>query len=118
MARYGRTMGYGYEPWGVTNPWVFANYRQPQRQRGSVSPVIYKTHQPWLTHPNLGGLGATMLTETAITEEAARAVRMERIAIAGLAIGLASLATSWFYLRQLRKNRLNTNRRRHRRRSR
>lgn len=28
------------------NPWVFANYGQPQRQRGYVSPVVYKSHYP------------------------------------------------------------------------
>jgi hypothetical protein len=36
------------QPWVVYNPWVFANYGQPQRQRGYVSPVAFKTHPPSL----------------------------------------------------------------------
>lgn len=33
----------GYERARVLNPWVFANYGQPQRRRGYVSPVVYQT---------------------------------------------------------------------------
>lgn len=33
-------------PAQVYNPWVFANYGQPQRQRGYVSPVVYQTRYP------------------------------------------------------------------------
>lgn len=34
----------GYERTRVLNPWVFANYGQPQRLRGYVSPVVFQSH--------------------------------------------------------------------------
>lgn len=36
------TPGYGRAQ--VLNPWVFANYGQPQRKRGYVSPVVFQSH--------------------------------------------------------------------------
>lgn len=30
----------------VYNPWVFANYGQPQRQRGYISPLVYQSRYP------------------------------------------------------------------------
>lgn len=30
----------------VYNPWVFANYGQPQRQRGYISPTVYQNRYP------------------------------------------------------------------------
>lgn len=44
----------GYQPWGVTNPWVFANYGQPQRKRGYVSPMVFQTAGPFLKTAHLG----------------------------------------------------------------
>lgn len=38
----------GQHPWVVYNPWVFANYGQPQRRRGYVSPVAFQTAPPSL----------------------------------------------------------------------
>ena len=72
----------GYEPWGIVNPWVFANFGQPQRGRGYVSPLAYKGHPPRMGNHHLG--------QTA-SDDASRAVRMERYTIAGLAMGAASL---------------------------
>ena len=34
----------GYERARVLNPWVFANYGQPQRRRGYVSPRVFQSH--------------------------------------------------------------------------
>lgn len=48
----------GYERSKVLNPWVFADYGQPQRQRGQVSPYVYQTRPPTVYHPNLSGVGA------------------------------------------------------------
>ena len=48
----------GYEHAKVLNPWVFADYGQPQRMRGYVSPLIYQTIPPTIYHPNLSGVGA------------------------------------------------------------
>lgn len=39
-----RTVTPGYERARVLNPWVFANYGQPQRRRGYVSPVVFQSH--------------------------------------------------------------------------
>lgn len=78
----------GYQPWGVTNPWVFADLSQPQRKRGSVSPLVYKTHGAFLRSPHLG--------QTPPSAEEARAIRMERYAMIGLFLSAAGFAfTAW-----------------------
>jgi hypothetical protein len=77
----------GYQPWGVTNPWVFADLSQPQRQRGRVSPLVYKTHGSFLHSPHLG---------QTVDEERERAMRMERYALIGLALSAVGFAfTAW-----------------------
>lgn len=76
----------GYQKWGVTNPWVFADLSQPQRQRGSVSPLVFQTAGSYLKSAHLGE------TED---EELKRARRMEMVAFVGLSISLASLYLLW-----------------------
>lgn len=97
----------GYQPWGVTNPWVFADLSQPQRLRGGVSPIVYKTHGYYLRSPHLGQVAES------VPEETARARRMEKIAIVGLAISTASFAL--FASMQYRLMKKNARRRRRRR---
>jgi len=77
----------GYQNWGVTNPWVFADYGQPQRQRGTVSPMVFQTHPPRLMNDHLG-------QTTTVDEDRSRAVRMEYVAYASLALSAWSL---WFF---------------------
>jgi len=50
----------GYEPAVVMNPFVWANYGQPQRHRGYVSPIVFQSEPPKLQSIHLGGLGAAM----------------------------------------------------------
>jgi hypothetical protein len=74
----------GYQRWGVTNPWVWANYGQPQRQRGYVSPIVFQTQSPALRSAHLGDVTqdvAALLTRS--DEELARARRMEKYAAIG-----------------------------------
>lgn len=97
----------GYQPWGVTNPWVYADLSQPQRLRGGVSPIVFQTHGYFPRTAHLGQAAE-------VSEEVARAKRMERIAIAGLALSAASFAL--FASMQLRKGLRNNGRRRRRRR--
>lgn len=40
----------------VLNPWVFANYGQPQRLRGYVSPVVFQSHTSMPMSPYLGAV--------------------------------------------------------------
>lgn len=105
----------GYQPWGVTNPWVFANYGQPQRMRGYVSPMVFQTRTPQLQSAYLGQTGPIEAITDAVdrgVNELRRAERMEKIAIAGLALSTASLILSWsYYSRTVMK----PNRRRRRR---
>lgn len=80
----------GYQPWGVTNPFVFADLSQPQRLRGGVSPVVFQTQPPSLRSAHLGQ------SELQLAElELKRAERMEKIAIAGFAVSVVSLLLSW-----------------------
>lgn len=96
----------GFQKWGVTNPWVFANYGQPQRQRGYVSPMVFQTHPPRLMNDHLG-------QDTFIEEDRARAERMEYVAYASLALSAWSL---WFfYSRMTKRSTPNKGRRRRRR---
>ena len=49
----------GYEKAEVINPWVFANYGQPQRRRGYVSPFAFQSHAPMPRSAYLGETPAT-----------------------------------------------------------
>lgn len=107
----------GHQPWGVTNPWVFADYGQPQRQRGQVSPLAYQTHPlytrsahlnprfPYFPSSHLG----QMPGGTAESAEA-RGARMERYALLGVLFGGISLFITWSASR--RKMKANRRRRR------
>lgn len=95
----------GYQSWGVTNPFVFANYGQPQRHRGYVSPMVFQTHAPQLKNPHLGQ------TVDFLEEDRRRARRMEWIAIASLGVSVWSM---WFFYQKMQKptpNRRRQNRR-------
>lgn len=83
----------GYQKWGVTNPWVWANYAQPQRRRGYVSPVVFQTQPPSLKSVHLGAIAPEM--QEHIDAEKMRADRMERYAMAGLAISAVSAFMVW-----------------------
>lgn len=89
--------GLGYQKWGVTNPWVFANYGQPQRGRGYVSPMVFQTSSPYLKSAHLGTDDITVMqAEMAkASEEKDRSERMEKIAIAGLTMSAVSLFLIW-----------------------
>lgn len=83
----------GYQPWGVVNPWVFADYGQPQRHRGYVSPIIFQTEPPVLSNHHLGYLGqATTPSGTVVSDAEARGARMETLAKVGLGLSALSLA--------------------------
>lgn len=93
----------GYQPWGVTNPWVFADYGQPQRLRGQVSPLVYTTQPQRLRQPNLGPrwpyfpssqLGQAPAPDARALAEA-RGERMERYALVGVIFGAISLYITW-----------------------
>lgn len=109
MSNYRVDRSIGYRPWGVTNPWVFADLSQPQRQRGSVSRGVFMTNPPKLVHPHLG-----QEADSAAQKQEERAARMEMIAIAGLAISATSLVLFLYGSGTLKK--LMPNRRRRRRR--
>jgi hypothetical protein len=95
----------GYQPWGVTNPWVFANYGQPQRHRGYVSPLVYQTREPFLRSHYLG----QTVTTSSLDEDQRRAMRMEAMGLVGLALSGAYLV---IVLSQTKK--MSSNRRRRR----
>jgi len=95
----------GYQPWGVTNPFVFANYGQPQRHRGYVSPMVFQTHAPQLKNPHLGQADF-------VEEDRRRNKRMEWIAVASLAVSVWSM---WFFYQQTHRPAPTSNRRRLRR---
>ncbi len=52
----------GYEKAEVINPWVFANYGQPQRRRGYVSPFAFQSHAPMPRSAYLGETPAAPAT--------------------------------------------------------
>jgi len=104
----------GFQPWGVTNPWVFANYGQPQRRRGYVSPLVYTTQPPYLRSEHLAPrwpyfpssqLGQVEL----VTPAEARARRMEILSMVGLGLSATSLFLFWRHVvnrvRAVRSNR-------------
>lgn len=76
--------GLGFQRWGVTNPWVFANYGQPQRHRGYVSPMVMQTSGPFLKTAHLGAEGPPTDEQSELKRARDRARRMERYALAGM----------------------------------
>lgn len=110
----------GFQKWGVTNPWVFANYGQPQRKRGYVSPMVFQTAGPYLKSAHLGAdfADASAAEQELLRradEDLRRSERMERYALAGVVISATSLLLAYnFYTRQQRRLRTNRRRRRHR----
>lgn len=73
----------GYERAEVLNPWVFADYGQPQRKRGYVSPVVFQSHP---SMPQSAYLG------TADPDEPIKIMRrMQVVSILSLVIGAAGL---------------------------
>jgi len=105
----------------VTNPWVWADYGQPQRKRGQVSPMVFQTAGPYLKSAHLGqdDVPDELLVAQAelrrANEEIKRSERMEKIAMAGLLMsGVSVLLAYSFY----RDRKVVANRRRRRRRSR
>jgi hypothetical protein len=105
----------GYQPWGVTNPWVFANYGQPQRARGYVSPLVYTTQPPYLRSAHLNPRNpyfpSSHLGQTPAPDSAeARGARMERYALAGVLFGAVSLVITW--QAAYRRGRMSPNRKR------
>jgi hypothetical protein len=52
----------GYEKAEVINPWVFADYGQPQRRRGYVSPFAFQSHAPMPRSAYLGETPAAPAT--------------------------------------------------------
>lgn len=107
----------GYQKWGVTNPWVWANYGQPQRRRGYVSPMAFQTAPPHLRSAHLGAASEVeqQLLEKA-QEDLERGRRMERWAMVGVTI--SALSAFMMYNRLYGKKRVQRNRRRRRRRRR
>lgn len=114
----------GFQPWGVTNPWVFADYGQPQRQRGSVSPLVYTTQPSYLRSAHLNPrypyfpsshLGLGQASAVALTAEERRVLRMERYALVGLALSTGSFAL--FLWNTFKPKRVSANRRKRRPRS-
>ena len=75
----------GYERARVLNPWVFANYGQPQRRRGYVSPVVFQTRA---SLPQSIYLGAT---EADPAEPIKIMRRMQVLSILSVVIGAAGL---------------------------
>jgi hypothetical protein len=105
----------GYQRWGVTNPWVWANFGQPQRGRGYVSPIVFQTQSPKLKSAYLGDVTqdvAALLNRS--DEELARARRMERYAAIGVSLSALSAFMLWYRL--YGKKSLAANRRRRRKR--
>lgn len=104
----------GFQPWGVTNPWVWADYGQPQRLRGQVSPLVYTT-QPLYTrsahlNPRWPYFPSSQLGQTPAESAEARGIRMERYALLGVIFGGISLLITW----RANRNRMRANRRRRR----
>lgn len=118
----------GYQPWGVTNPWVFADLSQPQRQRGNVSPMVFQTAGPFLQSAHLGAAAPDQVASPEqqaeieklrqAVEEQARAEQQHTIAWASLAVSAGALLLSFASYREFRKRRLQPNRKRRRRRRR
>lgn len=83
----------GFGPWGVTNPWVYADLSQPQRRR-VPSKYVWQTHPP---RQGMFPLGQIPLISDALASGAsseARARRMEFYALAGLTLSMLYLYRS------------------------
>jgi hypothetical protein len=72
----------GYGPWGVTNPWVYANLAQPQRRR-VPSKYVWQTHPPREGMHPLGAIGQVVAD---LMSPEARATRMEIYSLCGLGL--------------------------------
>lgn len=112
----------GFQSWGVTNPWVWANYGQPQRKRGQVSPMVFQTASPYLKSAHLGqdipdDLSVVQAELRRANAELKRSERMEKIALAGLALSALSVVMAYQFYRE-RKVAANKRRRRRSRRRR
>jgi hypothetical protein len=93
-----RSLGYG--PWGVTNPWVYADLAQPQRRR-VPSKYVWQTHPPREGMHPLGGVGQIV---SDITSADARPLRMELYSLVGLGL------TAWFVMQASRRASMARNR--------
>lgn len=107
----------GYQKWGVTNPWVFADLSQPQRQRGSVSPAVFQTAGPYLKSAHLGQTETELTLLRRADAQHARGERMERYALIGLTISATSAMMAYGFYSKMRKKKVSANRRRRRRRT-
>jgi hypothetical protein len=110
----------GFQRWGVTNPWVFADYGQPQRQRGNVSPMVFQTAGPYLKTAHLGTEPTDVEAELLRRADAElkRGERMERYALAGLTVSALSLFLAYNFYSSRMAARVTVNRRRRPRRRR
>ena len=91
----------GYQPWGVTNPWVFADLSQPQRRR-VPSRFIFQTHPPRAGMHPLGSLVSDLMAPEG------RSLRMEIYSVIGLGL------TFMFVVRPMMKRKVAANSRRRR----
>ena len=110
----------GFQKWGVTNPWVWADLSQPQRQRGNVSSAVFQTAGPYLMSAHLGQLGETEVELELLRRADAqhrRGERMEKYALFGLAISMTSAFMAYGFYTKMRKKKVMSNRRRPRRRT-
>jgi uncharacterized metal-binding protein len=113
----------GHQRWGVTNPWVWANYGQPQRKRGYVSPMVFQTASPYLKSAHLGtaevpdDLAVAQAELRRANEELMRGERMEKIAMTGLIMSGVSLLLAYQFYSERKKMAANGRRRRRRRRT-
>lgn len=85
----------GYEKAQVLNPWVFANYGQPQRRRGYVSPLVFQSHAPMPRSAYLGTTD-TPATPSAADEALELNRRMHRLAVISTVLaGIGVLLMVW-----------------------
>jgi hypothetical protein len=91
----------GYRPWGVTNPWVFANLAQPQRRR-VPSNYIFQTHAPRAGIHPLGQISELLAP---VANQEARARRMEMYALIGLTMTATFYAATWMRGKKMVRNR-------------
>ncbi len=111
----------GHQPWGVTSPWVWANYGQPQRKRGYVSPMVFQTESPYLRSAHLGqdvpdDLVVAQTELRRANRELKRAERMEKLAMVGVAMSAASLFLAYSFYTDRKRVAANRRRRGRRRR--
>jgi len=99
----------GFQKPGVTNPWVFADYGQPQRRRGYVSPIVFQTQAPGLRTIYLGDDATDQ--RLLLLDNQERAARMERYTLIGLTLSVLSLGMFAYHMFKQRavKNRVTAN---------